>query len=102
MKDDHPRKIPLVFFRTLAGGEPVREWLKGLPEAERHIIGKDLLRAQWEVASRDAALQTIGKRLVGDPYGLTDKTDGARAAVPVRRPSGSVARIYQENAQNSG
>ena len=47
MKDDHPRKIPLVFFRTLAGGEPVREWLKGLPEAERHIIGKDLLRAQW-------------------------------------------------------
>jgi len=25
----------------------VREWLKGLPEAERHAIGKDLLRAQW-------------------------------------------------------
>lgn len=47
MKDDHPRKIPLVFFRTLAGGEPVREWLKGLPEAERYIIGTDLLRAQW-------------------------------------------------------
>ena len=25
----------------------MREWLKGLPEAERHAIGKDLLRAQW-------------------------------------------------------
>jgi phage-related protein len=47
MKEDQPRKIPLVFFRTLAGGEPVREWLKGLAEAERHVIGKDLLRAQW-------------------------------------------------------
>ena len=47
MKDDQPRKIPLIFFRTLAGDEPVREWLKGLPEAERHVIGKDLLRAQW-------------------------------------------------------
>jgi len=42
-----PRKIPLVFFRTEAGKEPVREWLKGLLEAERHAIGKDLLRAQW-------------------------------------------------------
>ena len=25
----------------------MREWLKDLPEAERHAIGKDLLRAQW-------------------------------------------------------
>ncbi len=47
MKEDQPRKIPLVFFRTVAGSEPVREWLKGLPEVERHVIGKDLLRAQW-------------------------------------------------------
>jgi phage-related protein len=47
MKEDQPRKVPLVFFRTLAEGEPVREWLKELPEAERHLIGKDLLRAQW-------------------------------------------------------
>ncbi len=47
MKKDQPRKIPLVFFRTVAGGEPVRDWLKGLPEVERHAIGKDLLRAQW-------------------------------------------------------
>ncbi|MBE0623724.1 MAG: type II toxin-antitoxin system RelE/ParE family toxin [Burkholderiales bacterium] len=41
------QKIPLVFFRTSAGHEPVRDWLKELPEAERHAIGKDLLRAQW-------------------------------------------------------
>jgi phage-related protein len=25
----------------------VREWLKELPDAERHAIGRDLLRAQW-------------------------------------------------------
>ena len=41
------RKIPLVFYRTRSGSEPVREWLKGLDEAERQGIGKDLLRAQW-------------------------------------------------------
>lgn len=40
-------KNPADFFRTAAGSEPVREWLKGLDEAERRTIGKDLLRAQW-------------------------------------------------------
>jgi phage-related protein len=46
-EESQPQKIPLVFHRTGAGTEPVREWLKGLPEPERHAIGKDLLRAQW-------------------------------------------------------
>lgn len=42
-----PQKIPLIFFRTATGREPVRDWLKELPVPERHAIGKDLLRAQW-------------------------------------------------------
>ena len=41
------RKIPLIFYRRRPGIEPVREWLKELPEVERQAIGKDLLRAQW-------------------------------------------------------
>ena len=45
--DSQSKKIPLIFFRTLTGSEPVREWLKELPEEERQAIGKDLLRAQW-------------------------------------------------------
>jgi phage-related protein len=47
MPTSPPRKIQLVFFRSDAGREPVREWLKSLDETERHAIGKDLLRAQW-------------------------------------------------------
>jgi phage-related protein len=42
-----PRKIQLVFFRNDGGGEPVREWLKGLNPTERRAIGANLLRAQW-------------------------------------------------------
>jgi phage-related protein len=45
--DPPPQKVPLIFFRTEAGGEPVRQWLRGLPESERQAIGRDLLRAQW-------------------------------------------------------
>jgi phage-related protein len=46
MADTSP-KIELVFFRTATGSEPAREWLKGLPQEERHAIGRDLMRAQW-------------------------------------------------------
>ena len=45
--DPPPQKIPLIFFRTEGGSEPVRDWLQGLPQGERQAIGKDLLRAQW-------------------------------------------------------
>jgi phage-related protein len=45
--DSIPRKVPLVFFRTETGNEPVREWLRALAEEERRSIGMDLLRAQW-------------------------------------------------------
>jgi phage-related protein len=45
--DPQPQKLPLMFYETVAGSEPVREWLKGLVESERQEIGRDLLRAQW-------------------------------------------------------
>ena len=48
MKENpQPRKILLIFYRSESGSEPVREWLLELPEAERQVIGKDLMRAQW-------------------------------------------------------
>jgi len=46
-ESSQPQKIPLIFYRSESGAEPVREWLQGLPEAESHAIGSDLLRAQW-------------------------------------------------------
>jgi len=42
-----PQKIPLIFFRSESGNEPVREWLKELAEVERQAVGRDLARAQW-------------------------------------------------------
>jgi phage-related protein len=41
------KKIPLCFFRTNTGIEPVRDWLRGLDQVERQEIGRDLMRAQW-------------------------------------------------------
>jgi len=42
-----PRKLPVIFYRTEAGVEPVRDWLKELPAADRNIIGQDLMRLQF-------------------------------------------------------
>jgi phage-related protein len=44
-------QLPVFFYRTKAGVEPTREWLKSLPEADRKMIGADLRRVQagWPV-----------------------------------------------------
>ena|SRR5581483_2962153 len=42
-----PRPLPVVFFRTDAGHEPVREWLKELAADERRMIGEDLKTLQF-------------------------------------------------------
>ena len=45
--DANTPKIPLVFYRTAAGNEPVRTWLKRLDRADRLEIGADLQRVQY-------------------------------------------------------
>jgi len=67
--DPQPKKIPLIFFRTLTGSEPVRQWLKGLPEEERQAIGKDLVRAQWRWPVGMPLCRAMGS-------GLWEKTRG--------------------------
>ena len=44
---DDPRKIPVVFYRTAGGAEVVLDWLRGLGEEDRRVIGKDLMRVQF-------------------------------------------------------
>ena len=40
-------RLRVLFYRTSAGKEPVREWLKALPVEDRKIIGDDLKTAQF-------------------------------------------------------
>ena len=47
MDPDRPRKIPVVFYRTPAGAEVVRDWLHDLDEGDRNAIGQDLMRVQY-------------------------------------------------------
>jgi phage-related protein len=47
MDADRPRTIPVVFYRTPAGTEVVRNWLRGLDDGDRNAIGQDLMRVQY-------------------------------------------------------
>lgn len=39
--------MPAIFYRTEAGGEPVREWLKGLTAEDRKRIGEDIKTVEF-------------------------------------------------------
>ncbi len=40
-------KLEAFFYRSGAGAEPVRDWLKGLSAAQRKAIGEDIRTAQY-------------------------------------------------------
>lgn len=41
------KRVPAVFYRTEAGGEPVREWLKRLSREDRKRIGEDIKTVEF-------------------------------------------------------
>ncbi|MBV9612650.1 MAG: type II toxin-antitoxin system RelE/ParE family toxin [Acidobacteriaceae bacterium] len=40
-------EIPVRFYRTAAGREPVLDWLRALDKEDRQVIGFDLMRVQF-------------------------------------------------------
>jgi phage-related protein len=48
MSGDPPEPIlEVVFYRSAAGREPVRDWLKSLSREDRKVIGEDIKTAQF-------------------------------------------------------
>lgn len=41
------KKLVAIFYRSASGAEPVREWLKALPEEDRKTIGKDVATVEF-------------------------------------------------------
>jgi phage-related protein len=47
MVQEHSPEIPVRFYRTHVGREPVLEWLRSLDRLDRRVIGLDLMRVQF-------------------------------------------------------
>jgi hypothetical protein len=48
------KKLPVAFYRSASGAEPVREWLRELSDADRRILGYDIgvVEFGWPIAGR--------------------------------------------------
>lgn len=47
MAKERPPEIPVRFYRTEGGREPVLDWLRELDKDDRRAIGLDLMRVQF-------------------------------------------------------
>ncbi len=47
MVEERAPEIPVRFYRSDVGREPVLEWLRGLDRGDRRVIGLDLMRVQF-------------------------------------------------------
>lgn len=74
MTGDEPTKIPLVFYRTAAGGEPVREWLKAIERENRLKVGQDLMRVQFRWPVGMPLCRPLGSGLWEVRTSLPDRT----------------------------
>jgi phage-related protein len=57
------KRVPAIFFRTEAGNEPVRAWLKALPGEDRHLIGQDIRTVEYGWPIGMPTCRTIGDGL---------------------------------------
>src|SRR5256885_1762390 len=81
-------EIPVVFYRSAAGAEPVREWLRELAAADRRAIGGDLatLQVGWPIGCRCAArlVEVFGNceaiYLAGERHGCCSSRGKASSA----------------------
>ena len=42
-----PKPIPIAFWQSATGREPVREWLKSLAREDKKAIGRDIAKVQF-------------------------------------------------------
>lgn len=68
-----PRKIPLRFFRTATGTEPVKDWIKSLDPDDRKAVGKDLMQVQFGWPVGMPLCRPLGKGLWEVRTDLSDK-----------------------------
>ena len=58
------KRVPAIFFRTEAGREPVRDWLKALPYADdRKRIGEDIKTVEFGWPIGMPVCRPLGKGL---------------------------------------
>lgn len=62
------KSIPLRFWRSATGREPVRDWLNDLPREDQRVIGRDIAKVQFGWPVGVAPLPTLERGIVGGTF----------------------------------
>ena len=60
---DELKRIPAAFYRSASGAEPVRDWLRTLPPADRRIVGFDIATVEFGWPVGMPLCRSLGGRL---------------------------------------
>jgi phage-related protein len=47
LAQDQIKRVPAIFYRTEAGSEPVRAWLKAMDPRDRRLVGEDIKTVEF-------------------------------------------------------
>ncbi len=57
------KRVSARFYRSSTGREPVREWLKALPVADRRIVGEDIKDVEFSWPIGLPLVRPLGREL---------------------------------------
>ena len=60
---DFIKTIPVRFYQEDSGNEPVREWLRELPNKDKKIIGRDIRVVQIDWPVEGSLVKSLGSGL---------------------------------------
>lgn len=102
MSGSGPHKIPVVFYRTQGGSEVVRDWLRSLDDADRHVVGLDLMRVQYRWPVGMPLCRALGDGLWEVRTSLPSNRI-ARVLFSIQpRPHPGPSRVHQEDPEDPG
>ena len=94
---DQGKRVPATFYRTEAGGELVREWLKNLPPNDRKRIGEDVKTVEfgWPLG------MPVCRPLSGGIYEVRTNLSGSRISRVLFYIAGKVGWFYSTHSSRS-
>jgi phage-related protein len=60
---EHVKRLPAAFYQLASGREPVREWLKLLPDEDRKVVGEDIKDVEFSWPIGMPLCRALGKGL---------------------------------------
>ena len=97
------KRVPAIFYCTEAGGEPVREWLRGLSPEDRKRIGEDVKTVEFGWPIGMPVCKPLGDGIYEVRTTLAQNRICTDAFLHRQEgPDGLAPWIHQENAEDTG